>query len=112
MTSLPICKNYLVLAIAALAKVLRDALLTRASYDGEADDPAPPVKEEPIRSDPEPAPIKPEPQLDSWQPEQTQEDTPFQHEPDQAGSHDIKMETQDHDDDYDRPIGIKEDGYV
>lgn len=91
----------------------RNTKLTRNSYDGEADDPAPPPpRNEPSKVEPEPEPVKPEPQSDSWQPDQAQEDTAYQAEPDQGGFQDVKMDTHDHDDDYDRPIGIKEDGYV
>ena len=86
--------------------------LTHNSYDGEADEPALPAKIETVKDEPQPEPIKPEPQLDSWQPDQAQEDTTYQAEPEQSGFQDVKMETHDHDDDYDRPIGIKEDGYV
>lgn len=95
-----------------LNAVLVVTSLTLHSYDGEADDPAPPVKEDPVKSEPEPAPVQTEPQEDAWEPEQLKGDTQFNAEPDQGGSHDVRVEPQDHDDDYDRPIGIKEDGYV
>lgn len=84
-------------------------ILTCNSYDGEADDPAPPVKapEPEVKPEPEPAPASQDSEL---QQEETQdEDVTFKTEQDQP-MQDLKQEQSARDDDYDRPLQIKEDG--
>ena len=90
-----------------------DTSLTHLSYDGEADDPAPPVKDEPVPSIPEPMEKPSVQQEETFKPEDT-EDLKVEPEPDQGdgGFHGFQNGQQSHNDDYDRPIGIKEDGYV
>lgn len=87
------------------------------SYDGEADDPPAPAKAAPPEPEPEPEPVAPkqEPVLvqtplepgNEWMNVQT--DTAQQ--PGEE-SHVTQSVQQDHGDDYDKPINIKEDGYV
>ena len=91
-------------------------MLTIGSYDGEADDPAPAVKDEPVKAEPEPEPVQAEPQEDSYQADDT-DDFNIQTEPEYGtegmqGMQDAHINQQVHGDDYDRPIGSKEDGYV
>ena len=87
--------------------------LTPCSYDGEADDPAPPVKSEPVPATPELVEMPSEQQDASYKTEDT-DDFKIQTEPDQGndGMHAVQNGQQSHGDEYDRPIGIKEDGYV
>ena len=63
-----------------------------------------------MKSEPESLSVNNEPQEDAWEPEQPQAESAFKVEQDQGVSHEVKVESHDHDDDYDRPIGIKEDG--
>ena len=81
-------------------------------YDGEDEQPSQPVKAEPKQEvlTPEPVP-KQEEQLYSPEPE---EDVNFTTEANTSseGMQGMQVTKQEHDDEYDRPIGIKEDGYV
>ena len=84
-------------------------MLTFSSYDGEADDPAPPPA--PTAAEPE---DKPEPVDNAPVPEQTQAQQPAEAMVKNEQDHnmrEVKQETT-HDDDYDRPLHIKDDGYV
>lgn len=87
-----------------------------SSYDGEADDPPPPAaKPAPAEPEPDPEPMKQEPVLDQTPMDAGDEWMNVQTEtPQQPGndSHGAQGFQQDHGDDYDRPISIKEDGYV
>ena len=94
----------------------RTSTLTCNSYDGEADDPAPLAKEETARVAPEPEPMHPEPEPEQFQPEAA-DDFNIKTEPNQGfeGMQNIQgfqNGQQDHTEEYDRPISIKEDGYV
>ena len=95
----------------ALRKVLlKNTSLTRDSYDGEADDPAPPAaKEEPVQRTAEPQPIvQAEPVAEGFKTDAVDN---FIIKTDD-GMQGVHNGHQGHGDDYDRPIGIKEDGYV
>ncbi|KAK5168862.1 uncharacterized protein LTR77_006171 [Saxophila tyrrhenica] len=80
-------------------------------YDGEADEPAPPAKTEQKPPTPEPAPV----QQDA-QPEETNmeavDDFNINTEPQNYGGgfQGVQQSQQDHNDDYDKPISIKDDG--
>lgn len=90
-------------------KTRRSLALTCTSYDGEADDPAPPTKAEPeVQAEPEaaPAPDATEPAAE----QQQEEDVTFKTEPDQPMQEAGQQPAASHDDDYDRPLQIKEDG--
>lgn len=80
-----------------------------SSYDGEADEPAPPPKEEPTPAEPEPATEQNTAPEDPWQPDTytNEPDVKTENKQDEAADAQPK-----HDDDYDRPLQIKEDGYV
>lgn len=82
--------------------------LTSDSYDGEADEPAPPTKAEPeTRHEPEAAPA---PDITEPVQEQQEEDVTFKTEPDQPMQEAAQQTAPSHDDDYDKPLQIKEDG--
>lgn len=84
--------------------------LTRSSYDGEADDPAPPAASEPeVKQEPQGSVSAP-PEAEVPQQQEaavkTEQDYPMQ---------EVKQEFKQepaHDDDYDKPLHIKDDGYV
>ncbi|KAK3710926.1 hypothetical protein LTR37_009947 [Vermiconidia calcicola] len=83
-------------------------------YDGEADDPAPAAKEEPAHVAPEPEPMHQEQELEQFQTEAA-DDFNIKTEPNQGfeGMQNIQgfqNGQQDHTEEYDRPISIKEDG--
>lgn len=90
--------------------------LTRCSYDGETDDPAPApapaVLEEPVKSETEAVSASAEPQESSWESGPAHDDIQLDTELEQGDGQNMIAEPQDHGNDYDRPIGIKEDGYV
>ena len=81
---------------------LHDFTLMSNSY-GEEDEPAPQVKEEPVKSEPEPAtliepepeptaPVDSEPQVDPQEPELAQGDTQFKAEPEQGGFQEARLD--------------------
>lgn len=90
--------------------------LTRLSYDDDTNEPAPPappVKDEPVRITPEPMERPSAQQEESYEAEDI-EDVKVRPEPDHGdgGFRGFQNGQLSHNDDYDRPIGIKEDGYV
>lgn len=77
-------------------------MLTSNSY-GEDEEPAPQVKEDPVKSEPEPAPldnaepettapVKSESQADSHEAELPQGDTHFKTEPEQGGFQEARLD--------------------
>lgn len=70
------------------------------------------MKVEPVKSEPESAPVKTE--IEQYDPEQLGDDFQIKTEPDQApeGMAGVQNVQEEHTEDSDRPIGIKEDGYV
>lgn len=85
------------------------AQLTRDSYDGEADDPPPPTKVEPeAKPEPEAAPAPDA--TEDMKEENNEDDVTFKTEPDQVMSEPQQQQAPAQDDDYDRPLQIKEDG--
>lgn len=92
------------------------------SYDGEADDPPPPTKSEPVPPTPDLAPLPAEPVEAAPRgpdtPAGASDDFNLKTEPDAAADgmqgaydnqHAMKQEPMH---DYDKPISIKDDGYV
>lgn len=80
------------------------------SYDGEADDPPPPTKpaEPDVKPEPEaaPAPVSAEPQ----QQDTNEQDVQFKAELDQPMPEARQEPQAARDDDYDKPLSLKEDG--
>lgn len=71
------------------------------------------MKDEPVKVEPEPELLQPEQQEDSYKADDA-DDFNFKSEPDHdtGGMQGMQSFHQSHGDDYDRPIGSKEDGYV
>lgn len=65
-----------------------------------------------MKGEPEVVSISAEPQESSWEAGPAHDDIQFDAEPEQGEGQSMTAEPQDHGNDYDRPIGIKEDGYV
>lgn len=81
---------------------MNDFTLTLDSY-GEEDEPAPQVKEDPVKSQPEPAapvisepeptaPVDTEPQADAREPDLPQGDAQFKEEPEQGGFQEARLD--------------------